>query len=155
MFAVSIQTFFTLDLLSLTHLLVNWEMAVVFFFFFPSTEWWLLLYFLIKTIVLILCASKVMLKILHIWLQQYMHWELPDVQARFRKCRGASDQIANICCLIETASEFQKNIYFCFINYAKTFDYVGHNKPSKILKEMGMPDHLTCLRETCMQVKKQ
>ena len=74
-----------------------------------------------------------------------MKHELPDVQAGFRKGRGTRDQIANICWIIEKAREFQKNIYFCFIDYAKTFDYVDHNKLRKILKEMGIPDHLTCL----------
>ena len=95
---------------------------------FFSPEWWLLVYFMIQTIVLILHASKVMLKILHVRLQQYMNWELPDVQARFRKCRGTRDQIPNICWLIETASKYQKNIYFCFTDYAKAFDCVGHSK---------------------------
>ena len=71
--------------------------------------------------------------------------ELPDVQAGFRKGRGTRDQIANICWVIEKAKEFQKNIYFCFIGYAKAFDCVDHNKLWKILKEMGIPDHLTCL----------
>ena len=74
-----------------------------------------------------------------------MNHELPDVQAGFRKGRGTKDQIANIHQIIRKAREFQKNIYFCFIDYAKAFDYVGHNKLWKILKEMGMPDHLTCL----------
>ena len=74
-----------------------------------------------------------------------MNHELPDVQAVFRKGRGTGDQIANICWIMEKAREFQKNIYFCFINYAKTFDCVDHNKLWKILKEMGTPDHLTCL----------
>ena len=86
-----------------------------------------------------------MLKILQARLQQYMNWELPDVRAGFRKGRGTKDQIANICWIIEKASEFQKNIYFCFIDYAKTFDYVDHNKLWKILQEMGIPDHLTYL----------
>ena len=86
-----------------------------------------------------------MLKILQARLQQYMDYELPDVQAGFRKGRGTRDQIANICWIIEKAREFQKNIYFCFINYAKAFECVDHNKLWKILKEMGMPDHLTCL----------
>ena len=90
-------------------------------------------------------ASKVMLKILQARLQQYVNRELPDVQAGFRKGRGTSDQIANICWIMEKASEFQKNIYFCFIDYAKTLDCVNHNKLWKILKEMGIPDHLTCL----------
>ena len=88
------------------------------------------------TIALISQASKVMLKILQARLQQYMNCELPDVQAGFRKGRGTRDQIANICCIIEKAREFQKNIYFCFINYAKTFDCVDHNKLWKILQEM-------------------
>ena len=85
-----------------------------------------------------------MLKILQAGLQQYMNWELPDVQTGFKKGRGTRDQIANICWLIENAKEFQKNIYFCFIDYAKAFEYVDHNKLWKILKEMRMPDHLTC-----------
>ena len=74
-----------------------------------------------------------------------MNHELPDVQAGFRKGRGTSDQIANICWVIEKAREFQKNIYYCFIDYTKAFDCVDHNKLWKILKEMGIPDHLTCL----------
>ena len=86
-----------------------------------------------------------MLTILQARLQQYVNRELPDVQAGFRKGRGARDQIANIHWIIEKAREFQKNIYFCFIDYTKIFDYVGHNKLWKILKEMGIPDHLTCL----------
>ena len=90
-------------------------------------------------------ASKVMLKILQARLQQYVNRELPDVQAGFRKGRGTRDQIANICWIMEKAREFQKNIYFCFIDYAKAFDCVDHNKLWKILKEMGIPDHLTCL----------
>ena len=90
-------------------------------------------------------ASKVMLKFLQARLQQYMNRELPDVQAGFRKGRGTRDQIANICWIIEKAREFQINIYFCFVNYAKAFDCVDHNKLWKILKQMGIPDHLTCL----------
>ena len=86
-----------------------------------------------------------MLKILQARLQQYVIHELPDVQAGFRKGRGTIDQIASICWIIEKAREFQKNIYFCFIDYAKAFDYVDHNKPWKILKEMGIPENLTCL----------
>ena len=86
-----------------------------------------------------------MLKILQARLQQYVNRELPDVQAGFRKGRGTRDQIANIHWIIEKAREFQKNIYFCFINYAKAFDCVDHNKLWKILQEMGMSDHLTCL----------
>ena len=74
-----------------------------------------------------------------------MNRELPDVQAGFRKGRGTRDQITNTCCIIEKAREFQKNIYFCFIDYAKAFDCVDHNKLWKILKEMGISDHLTCL----------
>ena len=97
------------------------------------------------TIVLISYASKVMLKILQARLQQYMNRELPDVQAGFRKGRGTRDQIANICWIIEKAKEFQKNMYFCFIDYTKAFDYVDHNKLWKILKKMVIPDHLTCL----------
>ena len=84
-----------------------------------------------------------MLKILQARLQQYVNRELPDVQADFRKGRGTRDQIANIRWIIEKAREFQKNIYFCFIDCAKAFDCVAHNKLWKILKEMGIPDHLT------------
>ena len=97
------------------------------------------------TIALISHASKVMLKILQARLQQYMNHELPHVQVGFRKGRGTRDQIANICWIIEKAREFQKNIYFCFSDYAKAFDCVDHNKLWKIWKEMAMPDHLTCL----------
>ena len=89
-------------------------------------------------------ASKVMLKILHARFQQYMNHELPDVQAGFRKGRGTRDQIANIHWIIEKARDFQKNIYFCFIDCSKAFNCVDHNKLWKILKEMGIPDHLTC-----------
>ena len=84
-------------------------------------------------------------KILQAMLQQYVNRELPDVHAGFRKGRGTRDQTANIHWIIEKVREFQKNIYFCFIDYAKAFDYVDHNKLWKILKEMGIPDHLTCL----------
>ena len=98
-----------------------------------------------RTIALISHASQVMLKILQARLQQHMNHELPDVQAGFRKGRGTRDQIANICWIMEKAREIQKNIYSCFIDYAKTFDCVDHNKLWKILKEMGIPDHLTCL----------
>ena len=97
------------------------------------------------TIALISNACKVTLKILQARLQQYMNHELSDVQAGFRKARGTRDQIANIHWIIEKAREFQKTIYFCFIDYDKSFDYVDHNKLWKILKEMGIPDHLTCL----------
>ena len=86
-----------------------------------------------------------MLKILQARLQQYMNRELPDVQAGFRKGRGTSDQIANIWWIIEKAREFQKNTYFCFIDYANAFDCVDHNKLWKILKEMGIQDHRTRL----------
>ena len=86
-----------------------------------------------------------MLKILQVRLQQYMNQEHPDVQVGFRKGRGIRDQIANISWIIEKAREFQKNIYFCFIDYTKDFDCVDHNKLLKILKEMGIPDHLTYL----------
>ena len=86
-----------------------------------------------------------MLKILQARLQQYVNHELPDAQAGFRKGRGTRDQIANIRWIIKKAKEFQKNIYFCFIEYAKAFDYVDHSKLWKILQEMGIPDHLTCL----------
>ena len=97
------------------------------------------------TIAFISHTSKVMLKILQARLQQYMNRELPDVQADFRKGRGTRDQIANIRRIMEKAREFQKNIYFCFIDYAKAFDCVDHNKLWKILQEIGIPDHLTCL----------
>src|SRR5574340_1259295 len=97
------------------------------------------------TIALISHASKVILKILQARIQQYVNRELPDVQAGFRKGRGTRDQIANICWIIEKAREFQKNIYFCFIDYAKAFDCVDHKKLGKILKEMEILDHLTCL----------
>ena len=97
------------------------------------------------TIALISHASKVMLKILQARLQQYMYQEIPDVQAGIRKRRGTRDQIANIYWVIEKAKEFQKNIYFCFIDYTKVFNCVDHNKLCKIIKEMGIPEHLTCL----------
>ena len=90
-------------------------------------------------------ASKVMLKMLQARLQWYVSCELPDVQAGFRKGRGTRDQIANICWIMEKARELQKNIYFCFIDYAKAFDCVNHNKLWKIPKEKGISDHLTCL----------
>ena len=86
-----------------------------------------------------------MLKILHAKLQRDINQELPDVQAGFQEARGTRDQTANIRWIIEKAREFQKNIYLCFINYAKAFDCVGHNKLWKALKERGIPDHLTCL----------
>ena len=106
-----------------------------------------------RTIALISHASKVMLKILQARFQQYVNRELPDVQAGFRKARRTRDQIANIHRIIKKAREFQKNIYFCFIDYAKAFDCVDHNKLQKILKEMRIPDHLTCLMRN--QVRKQ
>ena len=91
-----------------------------------------------------------MLKIPQARLQQYVNRELPDVHARFRKGRGTRDQIVNICWIIEKAREFQKNIYFCYVDYAKAFDCVDHNKQWKILKETGIPGHLTCLlRNLC------
>ena len=91
-----------------------------------------------------------MLKILQARLQQYMNYEIPDVQADFRKGRGIRDQIANIHWIMEKAREFQKYINICFIDYAKAFDWVYHNKLFKILQEMGIPDHLTCLLKTCI-----
>ena len=97
------------------------------------------------TITLISHTTKVMLKILQAKVQQYMNHEIPDVQAGFRKGRGTRDQIANISWIIEKAREFQKNIQFCFIDYAKAFDCVDHNKLWKILQEMEIPGHLTCL----------
>ena len=96
-----------------------------------------------------------MLKILQARLQQYVNCELPYVQAHFRKGRGTRDQIANIRWIMEKTREFQENIYFCFIDYAKAFDCVDHNKLWKILKELGIPDHLTCLLRNHMQVRKQ
>ena len=97
----------------------------------------------------------VMLKILQARLQQYVNRELPDVQAGFRKGRRTRDQIANIHWIMEKAREFQKNIYFCFIDYAKAFDCVDHNKLWKILKEMRIPDHLTCLLRNLYAGQKQ
>ena len=96
-------------------------------------------------------------KILQARLQQYVNCEFPDVQAGFRKGRRTRDQITNIHWIMEKPREFQKNIYFCFIDYAKAFDYVDHHKLWKILKEMGIQDHLTwpASWETCMQVRKQ
>ena len=106
------------------------------------------------TSALISHASKVMLKFLQARLQQYINCELPDVQAGFQKGRGTRDQIANICWIMEKAREFQKSTYFCFIDYAKAFDCVDHNKLWKILKEMGIPDHLTCFL-TCIQISQE
>ena len=98
-----------------------------------------------RTIALISHASKVMLKILQARLQQYVNRELPDVQAGFRKGRGTRDQSVNICWIIEKARKFQKNIYFCLIDYDKAFDCMDHHKLWKILQEMGIPDHLPYL----------
>ena len=97
------------------------------------------------TVALISQATKVMLKILQARLQQYMNYGLSHGQAGFRKGRGTRDQIVKIHWIVEKAEEFQKNIYFCFMDYANAFDCVDHNKLWKILKEMGIPDHLTCL----------
>ena len=109
-----------------------------------------------QTIALISHASKVMLKILQARLQQYVNHELPDVQVGFRKGRGTRDQIANIRWIMEKAREFQKYIYFCFIGYAKAFECVDHNKLQKILKKIGIPDHLTCLlRNLCTGQEQQ
>ena len=96
-----------------------------------------------------------MLKILQARLQRCMNRELPDIQAGFRKGRGARDQIANIRWIIRKPREFQENIYFCFIDFAKAFDCVDHNKPWKILQEMGIPDHLAYFVRNCMQIKRQ
>ena len=96
-----------------------------------------------------------MLRILQARLQQYVKRELPDVQAGFIKGRGTRDQITNICWITEKARKFQKNIYFCSIDYAKAFDCVDHNNLWKILKEMGIPDHLTCVLRNLLQVRKQ
>ena len=96
-----------------------------------------------------------MLKILQVSLQQYVNQELPDVQAGFRKGRGTTDQIANIHWIIEKARKSQKNSYFCFIDYAKAFDCVDHNKLWKILQDMGIPDYLTCLLRNLYVGRKQ
>ena len=108
-----------------------------------------------STTALISHTSKVKLKLLQARLQQYVNCELPDVQAGFRKGRGTRDQIANIHWISKIAREFQKNIYFCFIDYAKAFDCVDHNKLWKILQEMGIPDHLTCLLRNLYVGRKQ
>ena len=107
------------------------------------------------TIVLISHTSKVILKTLQARIQQYINHELPDIQAGFTKGRGTRYQIANKRWIIEKARQFQKNIYFCFTDYAKAFDSVGHNKLWKILQEMWIPDHLPASWEICMQVEKQ
>ena len=108
-----------------------------------------------RTIALISHASKVMLKILQVRLQQYVNHELQDVQGGFRKDRGTRNQIAKIHWNIKKVREFQKNIYFCFIDYAKAFDCVDHNKLYKSLQEVGIPDHLTCLLRKLYASKKQ
>ena len=102
-----------------------------------------------RTIALISHASKVMLKSLQARLQQYMNCEPPDVQAGFRKGRETRDQISNICWIIEKAREFQRNIYFCFVNYTKAFDCVDHNKLWKILQEMTRPPYLPPEKSVC------
>ena len=107
------------------------------------------------TIALISHTSKAMLKILQARLQQHVNRELPDVQTGFRKDRGTRDQIANIHWIMEKAREFQKNFHFCFIDYAKAFDCVDHNKLWKIHKEMGIPDHLICLLRNLYAGQKQ
>ena len=104
-------------------------------------------------IALISDASKVVLKILQARLQQYMNCELPNVQGSFRKLRATRDQIANIRWIMEKAREFQKNIYFCFIDYVKAFDCVDQNKLWKILQEMRIPDHLICLLKNMHEVQ--
>ena len=105
------------------------------------------------TMALISHASKIMLKILQTRIQQYMNQELPDVRAGFRKGRGTREKITNICWIIEKAREFQKIIYICFTDCVKAFDHVEHNKLWKIIKEMGIPDHLTCFLRNMRQVK--
>ena len=107
------------------------------------------------TIALISHANKVMLKILQARLQQYVNGEIPDVQPGFIKVRGTREQIANVHWIIKKAGELQKNIYFCFIDYTKAFDCVDHNNLWKILKEMGIPDHLTCLLRNLYAGRKQ
>ena len=108
-----------------------------------------------RTVALISHTSKVMLKIHQARLQQYMKWELPDVQAGFRKGRETRDQIANICWIIKKAPEFQENIYFCFIDYAKAFDCVDHNKLGKFFKRWEYQTTLPASWKICMQAKKQ
>ena len=107
------------------------------------------------TIALISYADTIMLKVLQARLQQYMNRELPNIQDGFRKGRGTRDQIANIFWIIEKIREFQKNIYFCFVDYAKVFDCVDYHKLLKILKVLWIPNHLTCLLRNCMQAKQQ
>ena len=108
-----------------------------------------------KKITLIAHANKAMLKILQDRLLWYVNWEHPDIQSGFRKGRGTRDQIVNICWILEKARAFWKNIYFCFIEYAKAFHCVDHNKLWKILQEMGLPDHLIYLLRNLLWVKKQ
>ena len=100
-------------------------------------------------------TSKVMLKILQARLQQYVNYEVPDVQAGFRKGTGTRDQIADICWIMKKAREIQKNMYFCFMDYAKAFECVDHNRLWKILREMGIPSTWPASWEICMQVRKQ
>ena len=100
-------------------------------------------------------TSKVMLKILQARLQQYVNYEVPDVQAGFRKGTGTRDQIADICWIMKKAREIQKNMYFCFMDYAKAFECVDHNRLWKILQEMGIPSTWPASWEICMQVRKQ
>ena len=109
----------------------------------------------VQTIAQLHSSSKVMLKILQTRVQKYVNQELADVQAGFRKSRGTRDKIANICWIIEKARDFQENIYFCFIDYAKAFDCADHNKLWKTLKEMGIPDHLTRLLRNLYAGQKQ
>ena len=106
-------------------------------------------------ITLISHASKIMLKIFQARLQQYMNHEFPNVQAGFRNGRGTRGEVSNICWIMEKVKEFQKNIYFCFVDYAKAFDCVDHHELWKILKEMGIPDHLTCLLKNLCAGQKQ
>ena len=108
-----------------------------------------------RAIALISHASKEMLKMLQARLQQYVNLESPDVQADFRRGKETRDQTGNICWIIEKAREFQKNIYFCFIDYAKAFDCVDHKKLWKILQQIGIPDHLTCLLRNLYARQKQ
>ena len=107
-----------------------------------------------RTIVLISHVSKVILNVFQARLQQYMNRQLPDAQASFKKHRGTREQVANIHWIIKKGREFQKKIDFSFIDYAKALDCVDHNKLWKILKEMGIPDHMTCLLRTCRKVRK-
>ena len=137
-------------------MLISFDWGYLELFYNFEKKWWLtVVWSNYRTNTLISHISKVMFKTLKARLQQYVNHELPDVQAGFRKGRGTRDQIANICWIIEKLREFQKNIYFCFIDYAKAFNCVDHNKLWKILEEMGIPDHWPASWETCMQVRKQ